>query len=297
MNIVTINDKQLEIKEYKGQRVVTFKDIDIVHERMDGTARKRFNDNRERFIESIDFFKVPYDENIERPRSGRSIFETVNNLEGYRGIDYSGYIFVAQDDKTGYWKVGRTKTKKTAEKRLNLARTTELSNYQYFDCVDDLRADKIIQERLSQYRVKNSWYNCELIYIVNIINQAIKEVAETYEPRKYHKGGYHGDITLITETGYLMLVKSFTDDLAWNVQRTLVNAYFKTKSPQYLPTAAGNAAASLISALSKGMRDQGHTPERVAVQIELICRQFGIDIVDDYVKPNQHPQVYLFGND
>ncbi|WP_418610202.1 ORF6N domain-containing protein [Gluconobacter cerinus] len=34
------------------------------------------------------------------------------------------------------------------------------------------------------------------------------------------------DITLLTESGYLMLVKSFTDDLAWSVQRQLVKQYF-----------------------------------------------------------------------
>jgi len=38
-------------------------------------------------------------------------------------------------------------------------------------------------------------------------------------------------ITLITEQGYLMLVKSFTDDLAWKVQRDLVNTYFRVKKP------------------------------------------------------------------
>lgn len=37
------------------------------------------------------------------------------------------------------------------------------------------------------------------------------------------------DYALITEQGYLMLVKSFTDDLAWDVQRQLVNGYFKTR--------------------------------------------------------------------
>jgi hypothetical protein len=37
-------------------------------------------------------------------------------------------------------------------------------------------------------------------------------------------------LTLITESGYLMLVKSFTDKLAWEVQRQLVKAYFKTKT-------------------------------------------------------------------
>ena len=35
--------------------------------------------------------------------------------------------------------------------------------------------------------------------------------------------------TLITESGYLMLVKSFTDDLAWKVQKQLVKGYFKAK--------------------------------------------------------------------
>lgn len=34
-------------------------------------------------------------------------------------------------------------------------------------------------------------------------------------------------INLITESGYMMLVKSFTDDLAWEVQRMLVNIYFQ----------------------------------------------------------------------
>lgn len=43
------------------------------------------------------------------------------------------------------------------------------------------------------------------------------------------------DVTLITESGYLMLVKSFTDDLAWEVQRQLVNTYFNCKAKQPEP--------------------------------------------------------------
>lgn len=35
--------------------------------------------------------------------------------------------------------------------------------------------------------------------------------------------------TLLTETGYSMLVKSFTDDLAWDVQRQLVKSYFRAQ--------------------------------------------------------------------
>ena len=35
---------------------------------------------------------------------------------------------------------------------------------------------------------------------------------------------------LLTQSGYMMLVKSFTDDLAWTVQKQLVNRYFQHES-------------------------------------------------------------------
>lgn len=113
-SLVHIGNSDISVKEYNGQRVVTFKDIDMVHGRPDGTARKRFNDNRNHFIEGEDFFKISASE----------------------------------------------------------IRTTKL-----FDIPDKATAD----------------------------------------------------YALITEQGYLMLVKSFTDDLAWDVQRQLVNGYFKTR--------------------------------------------------------------------
>ena len=113
MEKITINHFPLQVKEYNGQRVVTFKDIDAVHGRPNGTARKRFNDNRKHFIEGVDFFKITPSE-----------FRTA----------------IGDMDK----------------------------------------------------RQQN-------------------------------------DITLVTESGYLMVVKSFTDDLAWSVQRQLVNSYFRVK--------------------------------------------------------------------
>lgn len=114
--LIHIGNADISIKEYKGQRVVTFKDIDMVHERPDGTARKRFSDNRNHFVENEDYFIVkPKDlENIGMSEKRTSGIEEVNN----RGT------------------------------------------------------------------------------------------------------------ALITEQGYLMLVKSFTDDLAWEVQRKLVSSYF-----------------------------------------------------------------------
>lgn len=36
-------------------------------------------------------------------------------------------------------------------------------------------------------------------------------------------------VILLTESGYLMTVKSLHDDLAWKVQRMLVNSYFRMK--------------------------------------------------------------------
>lgn len=111
---ITINNRALPVREYKGQRVVTFKDIDMVHGRADGTAHRNFKANRNRFIEGVDYFKV---------------------------------------------------------------------------CEDEIRLHKIM----------------------NISPKA------------------HEDVIFMTESGYLMLVKSFTDDLAWKVQRELVNNYFRAK--------------------------------------------------------------------
>ena len=54
------------------------------------------------------------------------------------------------------------------------------------------------------------------------------------------QGGTPSTVILLTESGYLMLVKSFTDDLAWTVQRELVNAKSRTaKQMMALWTAAG----------------------------------------------------------
>mgnify|MGYP001630587865 CR=1 FL=1 len=117
MNEIIINSMPLSIKEYEGKRVVTFKDIDTVHRRPEGTARKRFNDNKKYFVEGEDYYKV---------------------------------------------------------------------------CASEIRTHKIID-----------------------ISPKVRE-----------------DVTLITESGYYMLVKSFTDDLSWDVQRQLVNSYFKVERPQ-----------------------------------------------------------------
>lgn len=119
MSVISINGHEIIIKEYRGKRVLTFKDIDALHQRTDGTARKRFNENRVHFIEGTDFYKIKCSE--VRPFFGQTL------------------------------------------------------------------------------------------------------------PNGFNP---NADITLITESGYLMLVKSFHDDLAWEVQRKLVNGYFRIQTVQ-----------------------------------------------------------------
>lgn len=116
VQLIQIANKELSVKELNGLRVVTFKDIDMLHERVEGTANKRFLDNQKHFIKNTDYFEF-----------------TGEELKAFKRLPNFG--------------IG-------------------------------LNASKLI---------------------------------------------------LITESGYLMLVKSLTDDLAWKVQRELVNNYFTVK--------------------------------------------------------------------
>ena len=48
--LIKIGNQQISTKEFKGQRVVTLKDIDLVHERPEGTARRNFNANKKHLL-------------------------------------------------------------------------------------------------------------------------------------------------------------------------------------------------------------------------------------------------------
>ena len=50
---------------------------------------------------------------------------------------------------------------------------------------------------------------------------------EAKDEIRTYSGGRGGKLSLLTRDGYLMLVKSFTDDLAWRVQKQLVKGYFE----------------------------------------------------------------------
>lgn len=173
MNTVTINKTALAVKEFRGQRVVTLRDIDEVHQRPEGTARRNFNTNKEHLIEGTDYFKISPNE-----------FRTaIGNMDS----------------------------------RQNTA------------------------------------------------------------------------VTLITESGYLMLVKSFTDDLAWTVQRELVNSYFRVRATKptktVTPGAEKRAAAMLLNAKSRTAKQMmalwtaaGVKPEYQALALGDYYRADGIKL-------------------
>ena len=49
--LIKIGSQEISIKEFQGKRVVTFKDVDVVHERPEGTAKRNFNNNKKHLIE------------------------------------------------------------------------------------------------------------------------------------------------------------------------------------------------------------------------------------------------------
>lgn len=88
MNEILINNQNVLVKEYEGKRVITFKDIDMVHNRPEGTARRNFNTNKKHFIEGEDYFV-------------RNSYEAKNEFEiiapnGLVLISESGYLMLAK---------------------------------------------------------------------------------------------------------------------------------------------------------------------------------------------------------
>lgn len=68
-DLIRINNQNLKIKTYNDQRVVTFKDVDMVHERAEGTAKRNFNENQNRFIKGLDYYHLKGDELREYKQS------------------------------------------------------------------------------------------------------------------------------------------------------------------------------------------------------------------------------------
>lgn len=103
--IVKINNADLSVKELNGQRVVTFKDIDMLHERVEGTAKRNFSDNKKHFVKNVDYYE------LSKNDVGTDFVLTYGfDKKAPRGILFteSGYLMLVkslQDDLA--WKVQR----------------------------------------------------------------------------------------------------------------------------------------------------------------------------------------------
>lgn len=71
---------------------------------------------------------------------------------------------------------------------------------------------------------------------------------------------------VLTESGYLMVVKSLTDDLAWQVQRELVNSYFRTREPLSEIEMIAAMAADAV----RQQKRLSHVEEQVVVVTETL---------------------------
>lgn len=98
--MMQIQNQEIQVKEFNGQRVVTFKDIDLVHERPSGTARKAFNRHKSRFIEGSDVFVLNMDESKKQ--------FSIHAPNGIILMTESGYVMLAKvfDDDLA-WAVQR----------------------------------------------------------------------------------------------------------------------------------------------------------------------------------------------
>ncbi|ECZ5369808.1 ORF6N domain-containing protein [Salmonella enterica subsp. enterica serovar Pomona] len=75
-------------------------------------------------------------------------------------------------------------------------------------------------------------------------------------------------LRVLTETGYLMLTKPFNDDLSWQVQRELVNSYFRHKQPQ--PLTEIEMIAAMAADAVRQQKRLSHVEEQVETVVEAV---------------------------
>lgn len=104
--LVKINNNDVMVKEFQGQRVVTAWDIAKVHEREVNDVTKNFNNNRSKFILGEDYFLINRTEISERKISIQEFIP--NNVKEIPLFTESGYLMLVKtftDDLS--WRVQR----------------------------------------------------------------------------------------------------------------------------------------------------------------------------------------------
>lgn len=85
-----------------------------------------------------------------------------------------------------------------------------------------------------------------------------------------------GDDVLLTERGYLMLVKTFRDDLAWQVQEELVEGYFRALAQAAVDPAmelARQALNAIVGFIQPALAAQARETERRFADLERQVKQ------------------------
>ena len=128
--IITINNVELGIKEYKKERVVTAWDIAKVHKKEVNDITKNFNNNKKKFILDEDYFLVNRTEISERKISVQDFIP--NNVKEIPLFTESGYLMLVKtftDDLSweiqrqlvkGYFKLKELKSSIDKDKRLEI---------------------------------------------------------------------------------------------------------------------------------------------------------------------------------
>ena len=104
--LVNIEGTDLRIREWNGQRVVTFNDIDEVHGKRPGTSRRNFNRYKQYFVQGEDFFSLTRECSNETNCPNRNI--KIPN-KGIVVLTESGYLMITKtfNDELS-WKVQRS---------------------------------------------------------------------------------------------------------------------------------------------------------------------------------------------
>jgi hypothetical protein len=104
--LITIDGKQIETKEYQGQRVVTTWDIAEVHERDAKRINEQFNRNINKLIAGVDYFILSREEFIRSlPATALSKFSNNNEIPLFTESGYLMLVKTFRDDLS--WKIQR----------------------------------------------------------------------------------------------------------------------------------------------------------------------------------------------
>jgi hypothetical protein len=96
---------------------------------------------------------------------------------------------------------------------------------------------------------------------------------------------YRGNLILLTELGYLRLVKSFRDDLAWQVQRALVIAYFRAQQAPKPPSLLTPESFGLCVTACERVLSLGGMEERDRVLLKDFARDGMLVVTGKHLQP------------